>query len=216
MAPGTRGGGGAGARGRCRDCSCSFRLEDSSFRRLGGVGRPQAAQLGPPQGGPRSAEVGRQLSRRPAALGSRDACSGPPRLRLCWGRGRGGPMTFALRRGAQRSGFPILLPHNPPTSFEQSFFPRLCWRTQESVPALVAGLVGVLRLCSPRVLCWRASACSAQLAPWSVRNIPGVSATGLPTSTLGTMCVLDLTPLQPSFLFTATLTKKDGARSGKT
>lgn len=34
VAPGTRGGGGAGA---CRDCS--FRLEDSSFRRLGGVGR---------------------------------------------------------------------------------------------------------------------------------------------------------------------------------
>lgn len=110
VAPGTRGGGGAGARGRCRDCSCSFRLEDSSFRRLGGVGRPQAARLGPPQGGPRSSEVGRQLSRRPAASGSRGACSGSPRLRLCWGRGRGGPMTFALCRGAQRRGFPILLP----------------------------------------------------------------------------------------------------------
>lgn len=156
------------------------------------------------------------MSRRPAASGSRGACSGPPRLRLCWGRRRGGPMTFALRRGAQRSGFPILLPHNPPTSFEQSFFPWLCWRIRESVPALVAGLVGVLSLCSPHVLCWRAFACSAQLAPWSVRNIPEVSAPGLPTSTLGTIYLLDLTPLQPSFLLTATLTKKDRARSGKT
>lgn len=52
-------------------------------------------------------------------------------------------MTFALCRGAQRS------PHNPPTSFEQLFFPWLCCRTRESVPALVAGLVGVLRLLTP-------------------------------------------------------------------
>lgn len=78
-----------------------------------------------------------------------------PGLRDCarvGGRGRGGPMAFALRGGAQRSGFPILLPHaggqgHPPTSFEQSFCPWLCWRTRQSVPSLVADLVGILRLC---------------------------------------------------------------------
>lgn len=88
VVPGTRGGGGAGARGSGRGCGCSFRLEDSSFRRLGGVGCP----AGSPQGGPGFAEVGALLSRRPAASGSSSACSGPARLRPCWGRGRGGPI----------------------------------------------------------------------------------------------------------------------------
>lgn len=134
---------------------CSFRLEDSSFRLLGGVGRPRAAQLDPHGGGPLFAEAGRQLSRRLVASGSSGACSRPARLRPVLGTRKGRTHWHLLYATVQRSGFPILLSRYcrrrtfrpPPPPFKQSFCSWLCWRTRQSVPALVTGLVGIIRLC---------------------------------------------------------------------
>lgn len=70
---------------------CSFRLEDSSFRLLGGVGRLRAAQLDP-----RGAVLS-LLMLGDSCLGVRwrlGALAPAPDLRHyapCWGRGRGGP-----------------------------------------------------------------------------------------------------------------------------
>lgn len=153
VAPGTRGGGGTGARGYCRVCGCSFRLKDSSFRRLSGVGRPQAAPLHL-----RGAVLAllRLGDRRLGGRRPRGAVTPAPGFRDCArvGDAEGAdPMAFALRGGAGRKGFPILLPHaggegQPPPSSEHSFLPSLCWRSRQLVPpALAADLVGIVRLC---------------------------------------------------------------------
>lgn len=112
---------------------CSFRLEDFSFRQLGGVGRPRAAQLD--SGG----AVLFLLRLGDSCLGVWEpwrllqTCATAPLIGDAEGAG---PLALALRHGAQRNGFPILLPlrrgKTSSTPFRQSFCPWLCWRTPVS------------------------------------------------------------------------------------
>jgi hypothetical protein len=90
VVPGTRGGGGAGARG----CGHGWGSTAASGSRTpvsgswaGWAGR--GAALLDPRGAVLSAETGRQLSRRPVALGCPGACSRPARLRPVLGTRKG-------------------------------------------------------------------------------------------------------------------------------
>lgn len=108
---------------------CSFRLGDSSFRQLGGVGRLRA-------GPALLAEAGRRLSRRPVALGEPwcllQTCAITPRIGDAEGAG---PLAFALRLGAQtRLSHSVTSqegeehpspPPDPHTPSRQSFCPWL-------------------------------------------------------------------------------------------
>lgn len=158
---------------------CSFRLEDFSFRQLGGVGRLRTAQLD--TGG----AVLFLLRLGDCCLGVRQRLGALPAPALrdcapCWGRGRGGPTGTCSTPWCteKRVSHSVTTQEgeNIPHTFQTVFLSLvLLENPRQSVPSSVTGLVGIIRLCPPLVLF-----SPAQRFPWSDRNVPGVTTTSLP------------------------------------